>query len=117
MTRLKCLEIQQNLLKWHSADTGLVLWIVGGDKVSFWHYLVDSLIPSMCFIQSYTDIFSARTGTKAKPKRNSKRSIKRGAAALPGLSHSWPEAISLGVESKTYRASLGIRRDAGGRVL
>jgi hypothetical protein len=38
------------------------------------------------------------------------------AAAPPGLSHSWPEAISLGVESKTYRATLGVCRDVGGQV-
>jgi hypothetical protein len=79
--------------------------------------LVYSLFPRMCFIHSYTDIFPALERHESKNQNeNSKRRVNRGAAAPPGLSHSWPQATSLGVESKAYRASLGICRDAGGRV-
>jgi len=87
--------------------------------------LVDSLF-SVCALFNHIQTFSALE-RKQKPKRNSKRSIKQrcrlegaeataAAAAPPGLSHSWLEAISLGVESKTYRASLSICRGAGGQV-
>jgi hypothetical protein len=90
---------------------------------------VDSLFPSYVVLISYIQNHShTRTVTKNRPECNRKRRVQQRhhlvgaeaaavAATAPGISHSCPEANSLGVRvEQPCRAAFVICRCAGGRV-